>query len=1116
MNSSSSNYQFLLAKLDGFIRKYYKNQAIRGAFYFSTGLLATYILFTLLEYNFYFSTSLRAVLFYSFIITNAFVFCLLVLKPLLAYYSLGQIISHQKAAEIVGNHFSEIKDKLLNTLQLHQLSDNTFDGKELIEASINQKSLQLNPIPFGNAINLQENRKYVKFIAIPVSIILLVVLIAPEILSESTGRLLNYGTFYERKAPFEINLINKKMSAVQHDDFLIEVKLSGSEIPQEIYLVDGENSYKLDKKSIIKFDYEFKNLQKTKKFRFRANGFLTKEYELTILPNPTITNLSVILEYPPYLKKNKESLSNAGDLTIPAGTKISWNFTGSGTDAIEFSLGAEKTMLTNANNRFNFSKRIFRNTSYYVKPLNNQFKEADSLAFTISVIPDAFPTISVEEKKDSVRTRLIYFVGDASDDYGLNRLSFHYRFTKTSNTQKLNKLNSIPVILNSSGTASQFYYSWNMADAGIEMEEEFEYYFEVWDNDGVNGSKSSRSALKTYKAPSSIEITKQQEESSQSLKDKLSDAAREAEKLQKETKKLTEKLAEKKSLNFEDKKSIEQLLNQQKQLENEVKEIAKDNKTNNQRDEEFKKSDENILEKQKELQNMFENILDEKTKDLLKQLEKLLNENNKNDTQENLEKLNMDNQSLEKELDRMLELYKQLEFEQKFDDALKKLDDLAKKQEELSSKTNEGKPDENIKSEQKEIEKLFEEVKDDLKALQEKNEAMEEKTSFENPEKDQQDIDKSLNDSEKSLENNNGKKAASSQKEASDKMKKLSEKLKEMKAEGDSDELELNMQALREILENLLKVSFDQEKTMQNLKKTAVNDPNYLTLTQKQKFLKDDLSMIKDSLYALSKKVAKIKSFVNKEIGAIDLNLQKSIENLAERRTAEANNRQQYVMTSVNNLAVMLSEVLGQMQAEAKAMKESKPGDKPGKKPGKKPGGSGLSQMQQKLNQQLQQMQNGMKPGEKPGKGQMSEQMAKMAAQQQAIRSALEKLSKEQGNDGKGSGTGSSKELSDLAKEMEKTETELYNKTLNPETYKRQTEILTRLLESEKAEREREYDNKRESKEGKNLNEDFNPVFEEYKKLKLKETEFLQTVPPSLNSYYRNKIDEYFKNLSTK
>ena len=72
---------------------------------------------------------------------------------------------------------------------------------------------------------------------------------------------------------------------------------------------------------------------------------------------------------------------------------------------------------------------------------------------------------------------------------------------------------------------------------------------------------------------------------------------------------------------------------------------------------------------------------------------------------------------------------------------------------------------------------------------------------------------------------------------------------------------------------------------------------------------------------------------------------------------------------------------------------------------------------------------------------------------------------------------------------MEQTEADIVNNQISQETLKRQQEILTRLLEAEKAERERELDNKRESNEGKYvLNR--NPLeYNEYKRLKSRETE---------------------------
>ena len=40
------------------------------------------------------------------------------------YFRLGQLISHEQAANIIGSHFNNVGDKLLNILQLKQLANN--------------------------------------------------------------------------------------------------------------------------------------------------------------------------------------------------------------------------------------------------------------------------------------------------------------------------------------------------------------------------------------------------------------------------------------------------------------------------------------------------------------------------------------------------------------------------------------------------------------------------------------------------------------------------------------------------------------------------------------------------------------------------------------------------------------------------------------------------------------------------------------------------------------------------------------------------------------------------------------------------------------------------------
>jgi hypothetical protein len=56
-------------------------------------------------------------------------------------------------------------------------------------------------------------------------------------------------------------------------------------------------------------------------------------------------------------------------------------------------------------------------------------------------------------------------------------------------------------------------------------------------------------------------------------------------------------------------------------------------------------------------------------------------------------------------------------------------------------------------------------------------------------------------------------------------------------------------------------------------------------------------------------------------------------------------------------------------------------------------------------------------------------------------------------------------------------------------------------------------DEKRQSNEAKNENLSNPNEFLEYNRLKQKETELLKTVPPSLNSFYKTKVNQYFNNF---
>lgn len=1106
MNKSEDNYVYLINKIDGFIRKYYLNKVVKGSIFLASSFLAAYLIFTFAEYWGHFDPAIRSILFYTFITGNAFVFAAYIILPLLAYFRLGNTISHEQASAIIGRHFSPVKDKLLNTLQLKKLSEIKPEQRSLIDASINQKIAELKPVPFTSAIHFNENRKYLKYLLAPLAIIIIVFFAAPSILSESTERLINHNKRFVKKAPFSFEILNEQLSVVQGSDFTLLVKLAGNEIPAEIYLEDGLNTFKLDKENIIRFKYTFRNLQKNKRIILKAGEFRSEDYVLEVKAKPTLLDFNVLIEYPAYINKSSEKLENTGDLTVPEGSRISWKFRAENSDQIDMVMDKKSFLLKESGeNLFNFSFKAIKNLSYSIRPVNSNVSESDRVSYELRVIPDLLPLIDVNERADSVNSRLLYFVGQASDDYGFSKLNFNYRVL----SEKDEKSEIRSVKFDKNALQSNFFYVWDVNEVAAKPGEQIEYYFELFDNDGVNGPKSVKTSIKTLKLPSEAELEKKLEANSEQIKKKMEQAIKKSAQLEKDTKRLNQELLNKKSLSFEERKQIESLLQKQKEIDDLVKEIQKDNKQNLA---EQLEENEQILEKQKQIEELFNNVLDEKTREILKNIEKLLEKNNKNLTQEELSKMQMDNKSLQKELDRILELYKQLEFDQKLSNTIEKLSELAKEQEELSEKSLDKKSDpEELKDEQNQLQEDFKGLKEELSELEQKNEELEQKNDFENQEKAKQEIDREQQKSSESLEKKDQKKAAESQKKAAAEIKKLTKDLQSMQQESEEKETEVNVKSLREILDNLIISSFDQEKTMQTVRQTNTSDPNYIVQSQKQKEIQINLKMIEDSLYSLSKKVPQIQSVVNKEIQAINFNIGKAIESLGERRTAEANRNQQFAMTSINNLALMLNEALEQLQ---QAQQNGKPGGK-GKQ---KQNLSQLSKMQEQLNKNMQKaredmQKQGQQKGSQQGKSsrEMSEQLARMAREQQMIRQAMQEINKMENKDGKGA-LGN---LDKLMKEMEQTETDLVNKRIQQETISRQQEILSKLLDAEKADREREQDQKRESKEGITPAPANSIILQEFQKIKQKETDLLKTVTPSLNSFYKIKVGDYFKYLNS-
>jgi hypothetical protein len=1118
-----NSFENLLNQIDAFIRKYYKNELIKGSFLFGIILLFSFLLTTSIEYVGRFGSFTRGILLVSFISLNFFVLIKYFLIPLIRIYSFGRKINHFQAAEIIGKFFPEISDRLKNTLQLNNELEKNEGNLELLRASVSQRAQNLNVIPFTSAVNYKENKKYLKYILPLFLVFVLIAIFIPSLITQGTKRVINYSEEYKELAPFQF-LVNKdKLNIEEGEDAEIILILKGRVLPETVYLVCENGTFLMKKTARNSYQSWIKKPKTNKTFFFKANDFISSKFSLNITGKSILGKLQATLSYPKYLGKLNEVVNNVTDLSVPEGTIISWSVLTKNTKNIQVLWNNQKTTYNTPG--FSFSKKIMGNVFLKFKLSNSFRQKIDSSRHTIIAIKDAFPSIQVSEQKDSVSDGMYYFNGEVSDDYGLKNLNFVYTLIHEDGTKKSTQLSVRPV----SGNQISFDFAVDFRREEVKLNDRIEYYFVVYDNDGVNGSKSCRSQTQTYRLPSLEELNDQRTEDQNQTKEDLSKLLEKTKEFQKNIETLKKEVLNSKSNEWNKMDKLNQLKEDQKNIIESLQKAKDEMKQSVEEKNQLSETDKEILEKQEMIDKLLEELMDDELKKLLEELEKLMELNKKEDIKDKINELKQSSEDMKKQLDRSLEMLKKLQVNEKIDDIEKELQALAKEQEELKKDIEDKKESkESALKKQDDINKKFDKIKEDLKKLKELNSKLEKPMDLGAPELSEQQISDDLTESKESLDEGQDKKAGEKQKSAADEMKELAEQLDQKQKAANKKQEEEDVDALRAILENLMTLSFDQEKLMESFSRVKTGDPAYLQYGRRQRRIIDDTKLVKDSLMALAKRQPKIATFIDKELQAIFSNHSLAIENIDDRNKRELNQHQQLTMTSYNNLALLLNEALESMQSEMKADQPAGSCDNPGKgrpKPGSSPSQGDMKEM---LKKQLEQMQKGMKeggkkPGEKPGEGLGkkpgqggegglglgNKEIAKMAAEQTAIRQRIEELRNKLNQDGKGTGN----QLNPLLKELEEQERNLVNKRIDNETINRQKDILTRLLESEDALMERGFEEKRESKSGKDDNSGNKIRVDEYKNQKLNQLELLRSIDPAYRRYYKEKASQYFNKI---
>ncbi|WP_299121272.1 DUF4175 family protein [uncultured Winogradskyella sp.] len=957
-----SNFENIKSKLEQFIKRYYTNELLKGAIlFFAIGLL--YLIITLfVEYMLWLNPTARTILFWTFIAVEMGLFVKFIAIPLAHLFKLRKGINYETASKLIGNHFPEVNDKLLNVLQLNQNPHQS----DLLIASIEQKSQELQPIPFKSAINFQSNTKYLKYAAIPIAIILLSVLTGKiNWFSDSYERVVNYQTAYEPPAPFQFFVVNESLQAIENKDFKLNVSTVGDVIPENAQIKFNGQSYFLQQLAPSEFQYTFSLPKEAVEFTLSANDVVSKPYTLEVVNTPNLVNFEMALDYPSHTKKQDEVLKSTGSAVIPEGTKVTWRAKTKSTTAVRIYAEDTLNFKTNKDGGFETSKRLYKNYDYSITTSNNNLIDYEDLAYNINVVRDIYPELSIKVQKDSIDNQSLYFYGQASDDYGLNKLQLVYYRSEDESKKAV-----VPINISKSNFSE--FVSAFPNQLNLEEGVSYQLYFEVFDNDVIHNYKRTKSSVFSYR-----KLTKDEEEQKQlnEQNETIKDISKTFDKLQEQDKKLEElskTQKEKESLNFNDKKKFEDFLKRQKNQEQLMKNFNKKLQDNLEEFQNEKKEEDQFKEDLKERLKENEEQL-KKDEKLLEELEELKDKINKEEFTQKLEELAKQNKNKKRSMKQLLELTKRFYVMKKAEKISNQLDKLSEEQEKLSENDKE-----NTKEAQDKLNKEFEKLQKDLDELKredrqlqkpmgvKRDEFLEDEINF-----DQKEAKEALEKQEQSEGEQNSQqaqeqqeKAKKNQKKASKKMKQMSEMMKKAMSGGGGggDQTAEDIDTLRQILENLLLYSFDQESLMNTFDDIDINNNKYGKYIIDQSNLREHFEHIDDSLFSLSLRQPKISEKVNSQITDVYFNIDKALGQLTENRLYQGVSSQQYAITASNELASFLSDILDNMEM---SMNPS-PGS----------GGGGGQQLpdiimsQEELNKQ---MEEGVKKSEKGKEGKEGE-----------------------------------------------------------------------------------------------------------------------------------------------
>ena len=1022
------------------------------------------------------------------------------------YYKLFSNNIDEKIANSLGKQIPEIKDQLLNAIQLNK----THPDLDLTKLAIQNIKSKLDI--FYNSKKIVINPKKERKVLIVTVLMLILIILIPSI-NSSAFRVINYQQNFNPPTPFKINDINNNSSALSGDTIQLKFDIIGA-YPDSIklYLKQQDNIKIQNLKNINNnFSYNINNIRSNLIYwtKYESNSLFsawdsigTKPQKIIVKDRPIIIKNDFTIIPPEYtneavIEYTDQSLTQ---FEVTDGSIIKFN--------LETNKALSKSWMLLNNNRYNltidnnFIKGDFlidENKTLQVFCLDNSLiPNLNPTQFTFLNIKDTPPTIIVNSPNQEFEideSYNIYTNLNINDNYAINEVSIEYKIISPDfkNEYIINRISLNENFVQGSKEIN-IIYDWEIDDLGLLMGDEIHFWFLANDNN-PNNTNQVKTDVFIGKFPSLEDLFLDIEEYEQESEAWLEDIKESIDEISDITDEVELELLKNNDIGFENEKKLEEsfekiedITEEIEKLQNNIDKIIEQAEKNN-------LFDENLLEKFNDFQTLLQNIMTPEIMEAMNKLQDALKNMNAEDISKALDNFEFNMEEFEDQLDRFIDMFKMAQAEQLLNELSKMAEDLINKQTDLINELSENPSKNNLlNSKSTRQQKRFENLKSKLSQAKNEISNLSDETAKEldklESSKKIKDTENSMTKTSQNINNKNIEGASNQSKDVKTGLEEIEQEISQIQESFIKSSMDELNNDFFNIISNIITIANQQENLILKSDGIRSNSPKIREINNGQNNIKREINQLMGHLIELSTKTFFVNPSINRAFGKISSLTASSINNFEQKKINSALKEQKEALEYINLATLLLLE----------SIKEMNDSNSP----------SGFEKFMEQM-EQMSQQQQGINQATMQfnplGMMQQEDLLGELQSQQQQLKQQLDDLLGD--FPGRNNGT-----MEKIGEDMDEIIEDFKNKRITRETIDRQQQILSRMLDNQKSLTQKDYSNKRQSKIGGNFSYDGNERIDS--KLGNKDLLFINAMESAMDEGYSNEYNKIIRNYFLK